>query len=368
VTLFLGLLPVAWLGLVLLNLLLCPRAVQRVNPKGLPKLSVLVPARNEAMSIGPCVESLIGQVYPEFELIVLDDHSTDGTGAVARAASGGAERFRLVRGRPLPEGWLGKSWACQQLAEAARGELLLFLDADTLAEPGLLRRLVATLQRRRADLLSGFARGRAGSLGEALFIALKVIRWIALVPLGLIPQRRWPWLVAATGACLLVRRETYRRVGGHAAIRHALDDGLALARLVKRSRGRILFCNLADAYQWRLYRSPREAWSVLSKSVQLAKGRAVLALALLGALFLLPPILLAWGLVAGWGEGAPIALAAGTIAGGLIGLTGCRFVRLPTWLGLLLPLSVILLLVAVLRSLLWGWGRQGFEWKGRRYA
>lgn len=358
----LGLLPVAWLGLVLLNLLLCPRLAATGPSKGLPKLSVLVPARNAALTVGPSVQSLIGQSYPEFELILLDDHSTDGTGRIAVAAAAGSDRFRRLRGRPLPEGWSGKSWACHQLAEAARGEFLLYLSANTLASPGLLSRLVVTAQASRADLLSGVPRWRATSVGARLIQAQMALRIALVLPLPLVPRRNHASLVAATEACLLIRRETYRRIGGHAAVRRSASDGVSLARLTKRGRGRVLFCNLADGLESWVERTLGRA---LPFSLGLW-GLPITALQIL--LFLVPLGALLHGLTAGMTHDDRVALAGGSIAGLAIGLGLARYFRLPVWLGLLVPLQAILSLVATVVAIWRGVRGLRRPAKGRRYA
>lgn len=363
VWLLLGLFPVLWLVLVLLNLLLWPRIMKRAAQKGLPKLSVLIPARNAAPTIGPCVESWLAQAYPEFELLLLDDHSTDGTGAIALAAAAGSDRFRRLRGRPLPEGWNGKSWACHQLAEAARGELLLFTEANTLAEPGMLARLVSTAQARRADLLTGIPRQQVGSFGGALLLAQRLLLITLTLPVSLVPRRGPAWLVAASGACLLVRRESYRRVGGHAAVRQAVAGDLALVRLIKRGRGRVLLCNLSVLLQARMAGSSGRAWrSVLHG--QSIVGSLLMAV-LHTLLFLVPPGALLLGEIA---HHDLLALAGGTLAGLVIGLVSCRAFRLPLWLGLLMPLQALLAIAATLATLWRACRSVRLPVKRRRYA
>ena len=169
---------------------------------GAPLVSVLVPARDEAHRIGPCVASLLAQDYPNFELLVLDDHSTDDTGAVvldlglreteADTDADAPPQRRLLRGEPLPPGWTGKAWACHQLARVARGEWLLFTDADTVHAPGALAAMVAHARRTRADLLSAWPRQLVGSWSERLVIPLVYVLLTGFLPMWLFAwfQRR----------------------------------------------------------------------------------------------------------------------------------------------------------------------------------
>ena len=139
----------------LLANLACFDGLRRVDPPAgdAPRVSILIPARNEALNIGPCVRSLLAQDYPNCELCVLDDHSDDGTGEIVRGLglSANGERQRVLTGAPLPPGWTGKGWACHQLAAQARGEFLFFTDADTAHAPGTVSAAVAYARRNRAD-------------------------------------------------------------------------------------------------------------------------------------------------------------------------------------------------------------------------
>jgi chlorobactene glucosyltransferase len=136
-------------AIAIVNVLTFPRLDAAPPLTTFPLVSLLVPARNEAAGIAETVRRLLAQDYPCYELLLLDDHSTDGTADVARAAAGADARLRLLQGAPLPAGWQGKSWACHQLTEAAHGELLVFTDADVAWKPGALARLVGEMQRRR---------------------------------------------------------------------------------------------------------------------------------------------------------------------------------------------------------------------------
>src|SRR5690348_7901611 len=137
-------------------------------PSPAPRLSVIVPARNEARNIGRCVQSILATTYPALELIVVDDHSVDRTGDIARAAGASDARLRVLANPPLPDGWFGKQWACATGAAAATGELLLFTDADTWHAPELAVRAVNALRRSHADLLSVVGRQETHSFWERL--------------------------------------------------------------------------------------------------------------------------------------------------------------------------------------------------------
>ena len=141
-----------WLTAVA-NLFLFPR-LESARPATTPFVSILIPARNEADVIGRTVQQLLRQTYPHFELLLLNDQSEDDTAVRAVAAAQGDSRFRLLNGRPLPAGWLGKNWACHQLAQAAAGDLLLFTDADVRWQPNALAALIAFQQQQQADLTS----------------------------------------------------------------------------------------------------------------------------------------------------------------------------------------------------------------------
>ncbi len=143
---------------VLVNYFTVRRFDQYPPAKNFPSVSVLVPARNEACNIEACLTSLLAQDYPQFEVIVLDDQSTDETPQIVARLKRADGRLKVITGSPRPEGWLGKHWACQQLAQASTGELILFCDADTRHTPNMLRDSVSALIAEKADLVTAFPR------------------------------------------------------------------------------------------------------------------------------------------------------------------------------------------------------------------
>jgi chlorobactene glucosyltransferase len=252
-----------------------------------PTVSILLPARDEARGIAACVGSLLPQRYPQFELLVLDDQSTDATPDILHALAAADPRLSPLAGQPLPPGWLGKHWACQQLFEQAHGELLLFTDADTIHQPQALRQAVAALLAEKADLVSVLPRQELGSWGERLVVPLLPWSLATFYPqrltrrlLGfpLIPDRFSTALTMAVGQFMLFRREAYVRAGGHAAVRaHAADD-IALARALPGHGERCCLLDAGELVTCRMYHGFDEASQGLSKNLSAAFNYSLLAL------------------------------------------------------------------------------------------
>ncbi|MGC3991535.1 MAG: glycosyltransferase [Chthoniobacteraceae bacterium] len=252
------------------------------QPKRTPKISVLVPARNEEHRIGPCAGSLAVQDYPDYEVLILNDNSTDDTEGVLRRAGFGEDgRLRMLRGTPLPPGWMGKSWACHQLSQAATGDYLLFTDADTWHGPETLKAAMLEAERTRADLLSAWPRQITGSFSEMLVIPMLYVFGFTTFPhvlLQLAQDRpQWvPWLQretlenlgGANGQFLLFRREAYEAIGGHEAVKGNMVEDLSLGRAVAAripDGMRLVNCDNALG-TCRMYTNFRELWDGFSKN------------------------------------------------------------------------------------------------------
>jgi hypothetical protein len=190
-------------------------------------VSVLVPARNEAHRITPTVLSLLAQTgVPNLEILILDDDSTDGTGDLVLGLANGDPRLRVLKGRPLAEGWKGKPHACMQLAEAATGSVLVFVDADVEFAPHAMAASVTQLRAAKLGLLSPFPRQVMGSPTERLYQPL--VNWTLMATMApeIDPETGLPPTVVANGQFLVFDAEAYRAAGGHAAVKQAvLDDG-----------------------------------------------------------------------------------------------------------------------------------------------
>lgn len=252
--------------------LLTFEVLRPARPAAWPRVSLLVPARNEAHNLRRTLPTLLAQ--GAHEVIVLDDHSSDETPLLA--ARLGA---RVLSGAPLPPGWLGKTWACQQLSEAATGDVLIFTDADVLWQPGALDAVVEALLRSRADLLTVWPRQETRSAGERLIVPLNDDVLLSLLPAPLI---RLPFASAAAGNGQLMAfwRAPYERLGGHALVRGEVLEDVTLAVKLKTRGGRLAIALGGDLVSVRMYRGYAEAVQGFAKGLPKAHGssRALLAL------------------------------------------------------------------------------------------
>jgi cellulose synthase/poly-beta-1,6-N-acetylglucosamine synthase-like glycosyltransferase len=228
-----------------------------------PTVSVIIPARNEEVALASCLESLVAQVGVAFEIIVVDDHSTDRTRAIAYSFSNSRMRLQVIEAGTLPTGWTGKNNAVATGARATRGEWLLFTDADTIHLPGSLARSVAEAKRHGAALLSYPPEQIVDSFWEKAVMPIIFAELASSFRPSEVSNPKSP-AAAANGQYILITREAYDTVGGHAAIATNLLEDVALARAVKRSGRKIFFRYGADAVRTRMYRSfaqLREGWT-----------------------------------------------------------------------------------------------------------
>lgn len=339
-------------GLVNLALL---RAPGGAVPEG-ALVSILIPARDEAANIGPCLEAALAQAGVAIEVVVMDDGSTDGTAEIVRGYAARDARLRLLSAPPLPAGWSGKMHACARLAEAARGTHLLFLDADVRLAPEAAARLVAHARRHGLGLVSGVPRQRIGSLGEGLTVPVINLLLLGYLPGGGRAFTRLPGFAAGCGQMMMAERCAYEASGGHAAIRATLHDGLKLPRLLRARGHRTELVAGTDLATCRMYRRFAESWRGFLKNARegmatpigLPVWTALLAGAHLWPFLLLPDprAVLALGLV--FALRAAVTLRA----------------REPGWTIALHPAAIAVALAIQWAALA---GRKE-AWKGRSYA
>ena len=281
-------------------------------------VSVLVPARDEAAAIEPCVRAILASRDVDLEVVVLDDSSTDGTDAIVRQLAEQDARVRLVRGQPLPSGWCGKQHACAQLAEAASHDTWVFLDTDVRLSPDAVGRCVAFLDDSRASLVSGFPRQVTGSFLEWLLLPLIHFVLLGFLPIARSRMDNSPGLAAGCGQLFVTRRDDYRKAGGHAAIRASLHDGIKLPRAFRRAGLRTDIFDATDIASCRMYTRSLDVWKGLSKNATEGIGSPATIVPftiLLAGGQMLPWVLVACGFATGW-QGWP----AWTVAASLVAI------------------------------------------------
>lgn len=353
-------------GLTAFNLVTWPRGGGRPSPEH--RVSVLIPARNEAQRVEACVRAALASRYPLHEVVVCDDGSTDATGDILSRLAATNPKLRVIQGRALPTGWVGKVHACHQLAAAATGDVLLFIDADVRLSPDGVRRMLAPMQTHGADCVTAVPGQDMPSLAEGLLMPLLHFTYTAWLPLPLVWFSQNPSLLAANGQLLAVRRPALDAAGGFAAIRGEIVDDMALTRRIKESGSRVLFADGQHIARCRMYHSADQIWAGFSKNLYLGLGASPVRLMAVVSLHLLA-FFWPWLALAISPLWPALALPA------IIAITAALLARLllawrlshPWWSAFLHPIAVLGLVGIGLNS--WRWHRSGrITWAGRHYA
>ncbi len=330
-------------------------------------VSVLIPARNEAARLPAALRALAKSRHAIHEIVVYDDGSTDETPRVLAQLAAEIPNLRVLRGDGrLPPGWVGKPHACERLAEAATGDLLVYLDADVILEPDGLERIVSIL-RTGAELVTAVPRQITGSLVERLVVPFLLLSYVSWLPLELVSRSRDPRVVAANGQVLAVRREALRRVGGFGAVRDEIVDDVSLCRAAKRAGVRVAFIDGTWIASCRMYRSGRSVWEGFSKNIHEGVGGSgglAFVVSLYLAAFVVPWFSLG---AAAFGEldALPAAVAVGANVVQRLILT-VRWRQSPA--GILHHAIGALVVIAIaINSLRWSL-RGDIRWAGRSYG
>jgi hopene-associated glycosyltransferase HpnB len=330
-------------------------------PPEFPDVDIIVPARNEAATIGAAISSLLAQDYGgAFRITLVDDNSSDATAVCA----GAAPNLRLMRLDSKPQGWSGKLWALSRGLKDCRAPIVLFTDADIVHDPRHLSALVAQLLAARLDLVSEMVRLNCASLAERALVPAFVYFFQMLYPFAKVNDPRSA-VAAAAGGTLLIRREMLERIGGIAAIKASLIDDVALARAVK-PLGRIYLGHSRLATSIRRYSTFADIWHMISRTAftQLRHSAALLGLTLaaLTLVWLVPPgaalFCRGWGFLAG--------LSACLLAAASFVPTLARYQR-SYWWAAALPLIALFYMAATFGSALNFWRGRGANWKNRDY-
>ena len=344
----------------------------------LQPVSVLIPARDEEANIAACLDSVLRRDKlgedAVAEVLVYDDHSTDATAELVRQFARRDARVRLLEAAPLPEGWCGKNFACWQLAQAARGTWLLFLDADARLCPpvpeagqgGAMARMQAEARRRRLTFLSCWPRLAMTSFWEKLLMPMLNVVVFSLFP-ALVSTSQQVSLAIAHGACILAHRETYFKIGGHKSVRNEIFEDVRLAQLWRRRGERGLCLDGRDVVWVRMYSSFGEIWGGFQKNFFPAFRHPInfwLFLLFRFVVFLGPFLLLpfaAFGLI----DARPVLLVAPVVL--VIRLAVAVRFGHPLWAVALHPAAEAILLTLGVSSWRRCRRRAGVVWKGRLY-
>lgn len=350
----------AWWNLRQLRVLPKQSPREGENSDDHPRVSVLIPARDEAGSIGQCLAALHEQVGDHIlEIVVLDDRSSDGTADVVRHHLDDP-KVRLIEAKDEPpDGWLGKTWACQQLSDVARGELLLFVDADVVLAPDAVARIAASMSTGEVDAICPYPRQVSNTWPERIVQPLLQWSWATFLPLRLAETSTRESLVAANGQVLAVTRDAYDTSGGHASIRGEVLDDVALFRQLKRSGHRPVLADGTDVASCRMYDdwpTLREGYSKSLWAATVSPGRSAALAGALSLAYVVPPV------AALRGSRSGLVGYAAAVAGRAV---VARRVGGRVWPDSLLhPVSIASFDYLLLRSW-WGRRRGSLTWKGR---
>jgi glycosyltransferase involved in cell wall biosynthesis len=336
--------------IVAVNVLAWRKLGRGVAPEG--SISILIPARNEEFRLPGCLESLLSQTA--CEILVYDDHSEDRTAGVIDGFALRDARIRRLEPAPLPEGWCGKNFACSQLAAHAAGDWMLFLDADVRVAPGAAARIAAEAERRSLTMLSCWPRFAMSGFWENTLMPMLNFLVFCLFPAPLAYFFGHPSLGLAHGACILTRRDVYRRLGGHSLVRREIFEDTRLAQLWRTHGERSLCLDGQDLVEVRMYSGFSEIWQGFQKNFAPAFRHRInfwLFLILHFSVFLLPFLL---------GNLFAIALVLSARA-----LLAARFRGQKWWSVLLHPLGESVLIALALTSWWKCRSGQGALWKGR---
>ncbi len=342
-----------------------------------PLVSVIVPARNEAHNIARCVTSILSTTYPNLELIVVDDSSTDGTAQIAREAAQRDPRARFITSPPLPEGWFGKQWACATGAKVAHGSVLQFTDADTVHGADLVTRSMNAMRRTKAQLFSVAGRQELGGFWEKV-IQPQIFMILSMRYGGTesITQSTNVRDKIANGQCIFVTHDSYNAIGGHASVRTSVAEDLMLAQRFFAARKRVVIVLGVNQLSTRMYASLRDIIGGWRKnvfaggldSVPFGKvGRTLFPLFLLmpPLMELLPPLVLVLAATGVATSGTLLLWAAISGTATLVWwIVAYVTIRENPLYALAYPLGALVLLWIFLTAVIRG---RRVRWKGRTY-
>lgn len=342
----------------------------------LPLISVIIPARNETRNIRRCMQALLNQTYPNYEIIVVDDRSTDATPQILTELVKGDSHLQVIHGSGLPPGWAGKPHALVQGAAAAHGDWLCFMDADTFATPGLLWSTYQMAIQYQADMFSILTDQELGSFWERTILPLVFLGLSFGFPAGRVNDPTKSDAIS-NGQFILIKRSVYDHIGGHTSVKDRVDEDKAIAIIVKRAGYRLVLADGRKVASTRMYTSLPEIWEGWTKNIYLGLlDRLWLLLfgAILGLMvsIVLPLWLLGglvWLLFDGGMTAAIVVVEAVVLWGYLLlkRLQACKAFDIPGGYAFTFPLGALIFTAMMVASAYNVISGRGVLWKGRRY-
>jgi len=358
---------------VFYNFVFCLRPSQRgAKPNTYHGLvTVMIPARNEEKVIEKCLRSLMSQDYPEMEVILYNDQSTDQTGLIADRLAKEDPRIQVFHGTHLPAGWVGKTHGCHQMSCKAKGRWYLFGDSDTVYEPDAISRALATAEEKKLEFLSFFPRFDNYSLGEKIFLPFFYFYLYAFCPLARITSSLNPQIVAANGSFILIKQSLYQSIGGHEAVKDKVLEDVLMARHIKSLGHKAGYGDGSTLYSVHMYDNIKSIWEGFSKNAFALFSWnyfTTIAFVTAGFLFCVAPfILLFWGLAIG--NSIVLILNLIIVALYLVTLALINIhLKQGFWSVLLFPVCAAMSFVVIINSMFRVATGKGLTWKGRSYA
>ncbi len=333
-----------------------------------PFMSVLIPARNEENRIRPTLDAILKQEYSSYEVIVVDDNSTDSTWDILKEYEQNYPNLQLIKGAALPEGWNGKPFAMKQLAAKAGGEFLVFLDADIVAAPDFLSWTAERMRRHKVDTMSGYAYHKAHSFLEQLFFPMMYLVGMTFLPFWLIKSTRLPLFSHAIGQLLVFRREAYDGCGGIDVVRDKILEDIQMGRVIKAAGYRHIFLDARKVLSGYMYDSWQHTVSGIKRSIYEYFDKKVYPMIILsifmGAFLVLPPFLAVLAFIMKWPSSWMLFF--GNLAVFLSWAITVYDRKQPWYVPFFYPFQFGFVLILAWKSFFDDVVGEGYNWKGRK--
>ncbi len=356
-----------FLFLSLKNIVTLKKTTFAPELRNFPKVSIIIPARNEEINIGKCLDSLLDQDYINYEILVIDDNSTDRTLEIIKEYEKKNSKITAYSGKPLPDGWLGKQYACHQLSQTATGKYFIFTDADTVHTKQSISWAITNMIKHKADLLSAYLYYPIHSIGEALILPGIYLMTSFMLPLWKVPKKNSHNYSFAIGQLLVCLAEAFHSIGGYTRFKNSIVEDISMAKFMKIHEYKTIFIDGKDYISCRMYASFLEIFKGFVKNIYSAVNQNILTI--IGFILMeitvieLPIIYLIYNIYTG---GSNILLPILPIA---VFFTMWFLVlkdrKVPLYITFLYPiLFVLLIIISIISTIKTGFGR-GAEWKGR---